>query len=48
MISDETTLLMLKHSDKILEVFDSREEMTRGDLQGAIEAIVLNILYERK
>jgi len=48
MISEETTLLMLKHSDKILEVFDNLEEMSRGDLQGAIEAIVLNILSERK
>jgi len=48
MISDETTLLMLKYSDKILGVFDNLEEMSRGDLQGAVEAIVLNILNERK
>ncbi len=48
MISEETTLLMLKYSNQILEVFDSREEMTRGDLQGTIEAVVLNILNERK
>jgi hypothetical protein len=48
MILDETTLLMLKYSDKILEIFDLREEMTRGDLQGAIEAAVLNILNKRK
>jgi len=48
MISEETTLLMLKYSDKILEVFDHREDMTRGDLQGAIEAIMLGILSGRK
>jgi hypothetical protein len=48
MISNETTLLMLKYSDKILEVIDRRDVFTRGDLQDAIEAIVLGILNERK
>jgi hypothetical protein len=48
MITEETTLLMLKYSDEILEVIDNREDMTRGDLQGAIEAIVLGILSGRK
>lgn len=48
MISNETTMLMLKYSDDILEVADNRDNFTRGDFQGAIEAIVLNILNERK
>jgi hypothetical protein len=41
-------MLMLKYSSRILEVIDNREQYTRGDLQGSIEAIVLNILRERK
>ena len=39
---------MLKYSDEILEVVDHQNEFTRSDLQGRIEAIVLNILTERK
>ena len=46
MISNETTFLMLKYSDRILEVIDQRDDFTRGDLQGAIEAIVLEILNQ--
>ena len=41
-------MLVQKYSDEILEVVDCRDDFTRGDLQGAIEAIVLNILSERK
>ena len=48
MISNETTMKMLKYSDEILEVVDNQNEFTRSDLQGRIEAIVLNILTERK
>jgi hypothetical protein len=48
MISEENTLLMLKYSDKILAIFDRHEEMTRSDLQGAIEAAVLSILNRPK
>ncbi|HEV2693619.1 MAG TPA: hypothetical protein VG347_12070 [Verrucomicrobiae bacterium] len=47
MISNETTLKMLKYSDKILTIIDGKDEMTRGDLQGSIEAIVLMILNEK-
>ena len=48
MTPEENTLLMQKYSEEILEVIDCRDDFARGDLQGAIEAIVLNILSERK
>ncbi|MDR3460411.1 MAG: hypothetical protein P4N60_23525 [Verrucomicrobiae bacterium] len=48
MISNETTLKMLKYSDKILAVVDRKDEFSRGDLQGSIEAIVLSILNEKQ
>ena len=35
-----------KYSDKILEIIDNKDELTRGDLQGAIEAVVMNIISE--
>ncbi len=40
----------MKYSDKILKLIDEKacDEMPRGDLQGVIEAIVLNIYYEAK
>jgi len=37
---------VMKYSDDILEIVDNQEEFTRGDLQGAIEAVVMNILIE--
>jgi hypothetical protein len=48
MISKEIRLLVSKYEDEILEVVDNQDEFTRSDLQGAIEAIVLKILNERK
>jgi len=48
MTPNKTTLLTQKYSEEILEVIDCRDDFTRGDLQGAVEAIVLNILNERK
>ena len=48
MTPEKNTLLMQKYSEEILELIDCRDDFTRGDLQGAIEAIVLNILSERK
>lgn len=44
MPNDAEAVLLNFYSSKILEIFDSREEFTRGDLQGAIEAIVLALL----
>lgn len=39
-------LAILKYSDLILEIIDSQEELTRGDLQGCIEAVVMNIIND--
>lgn len=36
--------LINQYSDEILEVIDNQEEYTRSDLQGRVEAIVMNIL----
>ena len=36
----------LKHSEKILNIVNNRDELTYSDLQGMCGAIVLNILYE--
>lgn len=37
-------LEVMKQSDKILELIDNADGMTRGDLQGATEAIVMDIM----
>ena len=39
---------VLNYSDKILEIIDNREDFTRGDLQGAVEAVIMNIITESK
>ena len=33
-----------RYSDRILELFDNREELTQSDLQGALQAIVMDIV----
>ena len=48
MISEATTMKMLKYSDEILEVIDHNDQFTRGDLQARIEAIVLTIMNEQQ
>jgi hypothetical protein len=35
-----------KYSDKILEIIDNQDNFTRGDLQGAVEAVVMNIIID--
>ncbi len=35
-----------KYSDKILEIIDNQEDFTRSDLQGVVEALVMNIIRE--
>ena len=37
---------VMKYSDAILEIVDNQEEFTRGDLQGAVQAVVMTILIE--
>lgn len=48
MIAENTIRLVNKYSDEILEIVDNRDEFTRSDLQGIIDAIVLKILKENK
>jgi hypothetical protein len=44
MPNDVKNALVMMYSDRILEIIDNRDEFTRGDLQGQLEAIVLNLL----
>jgi hypothetical protein len=44
MPDDVKNALLMMYSDQILEIVDNRDEFPRGDLQGAIEAIVLTLL----
>ncbi|MEX2007306.1 MAG: hypothetical protein WD992_00865 [Candidatus Levyibacteriota bacterium] len=37
-------LLISKLSDDILYLIDNQEDFTRSDLQGAVEAVVMNTL----
>ena len=36
--------LINKHSEEILKLIDKRDDLTRSDMQGAVDAIVINIL----
>ena len=36
--------LINKHSEEILKLIDKRDELTRSDMQGAVDALVINIL----
>lgn len=38
---DEKTKLMFGIENKILDIVDNKDEFTRGDLQGAIEAQIM-------
>ena len=47
------TLAIMHYADKILELVDNQlrndnETLTRSDLQGAIQAIVINIFNEKR
>lgn len=48
MHSKKNILLVNKYSNEILEVIANRDEFTRSDLQGVVEAIVMNIVNEQK
>jgi len=48
MIAKEQTKVMLEISDKVLEVIDNADQFPRGDLQGVIEAIILQAINEGK
>jgi hypothetical protein len=36
--------LINKHSEEILKLIDRQDDLTSSDLQGAVDAIVINIL----
>lgn len=36
----------MKLSDEILDIIDSADEMTRGDLQGCVEALAMRLVAE--
>ena len=44
MPKDVKNALLMMYSSQILEVIDNRDDFPRGDLQGVVEAIVLNLL----
>jgi len=44
LLDRETVHLINELSDDILEVIDNQDEFTRSDLQGIVQAIVVNIL----
>jgi hypothetical protein len=37
---------IVKYSDKILEIIEHKDHFSNGDLQGAIEAVVVTIITE--
>lgn len=48
MINTEEIIKLSKYEDQILELIADHEELTQSDLQGRIQAIVLNIYRENK
>lgn len=44
MPADVKNALLMTYSDRFLDIIDNRDEFPRGDLQGAVEAIVLELL----
>jgi len=45
LLNPKIVKLIRKYSDDILNIVDNQDEFTRSDLQGAIDAIVINILH---
>lgn len=48
MTKQEEMTFVIKHAEKILELIDTAENMTRSDVQGGANVIVLRILHELK
>ncbi len=44
LLNRDTVRLIGKFENRILEIIDNQDEMTRSDLQGAVGAIVIDIL----
>ena len=47
-MSEEKLRLVMQYSSDLLEVIEHADEFTQSDLQGAVQAIVMRILNERK
>lgn len=45
---EEKLRLVMQYSSDLLEVIEHSDEFTQSDLQGAVQAIVMRILNERK
>lgn len=41
-------LKVMKYSNKILEIVEHKDDFTTSDFQGAIEAVVMNIIIDIK
>lgn len=41
-------IMVVRYASEIVELIDNQEDFTRGDLQGAAEAIVMQIIEEAK
>lgn len=48
MTKENEMRLVSKYEDQILELIDNQEDYTRSDLQGAVQAVVINIIRESK
>ncbi len=48
MMPEEKLRLVMHYSSDLLEVIEHLDEFTQSDLQGAVQAIVMRILNERK
>lgn len=48
MTKENEMRLISKFEDQILELIDNQEDYTRSDLQGVVQAIVMNIIRENK
>lgn len=47
MTPEQKILLVNEYSSKILEIIDNVDDFTRSDLQGAIMAIVMQIINQK-
>jgi hypothetical protein len=44
MPDDVKNALLMMYSSEILNIIDHQDELPRGDLQGMVEAVILNLL----
>jgi hypothetical protein len=47
-MTKEELLKVMEYSNEILEIIDNRDDFTRSDLQGIVDAIVHKIITETK